>query len=127
MSKTLIRLATGAALAVALSGAATAADAALKVKAGTAAAMAGKCTAATVLFAKFTEDEAKEGEEKPMTDMAMTWLTFLQAQNEAYQKAAIEEMVKTTEGYTKAVEKSSTEGLTAIAGDVAGCILEMEV
>eukprot|EP01030_Chromulinospumella_sphaerica_P027262 gene27262-27510_t len=126
MTTALTRLAIGAVLAVALAGAASAAEATLKVKASTPAAMAGKCTAATVLFAKFTEDDAKEGAERPMTDMAMTWLTFLGAQPEAYQTAALEQMKSTTEGYSAAVEKSATEGLTAVAGDVAGCIMEME-
>ncbi len=126
MKSAFTRLAAGAVLAVALTGAASAADATLHVKASTPAATAGKCTAATVLFAKFTEDDTKAGEDKPMTDMAMTWLTFLQGQPEAYQSAALEQMKTTTEGYSKAVESSSTEGLTAVASDVAGCIMEME-
>ncbi|MDB5469313.1 MAG: hypothetical protein JWR84_873 [Caulobacter sp.] len=126
MNTALIRLAAGAVLAVALTGAASAAEATLHVKASTSAALAGKCTAATVLFAKFTEDDAKEGDARPMTDMAMTWLTFLQTKDNAYQTAALEQMKVTTEGYSTAVEKSSTEGLTAVAGDVASCIMEME-
>ena len=126
MHTALTRLAIGAVLAVALTGAASAAEATLKVKASTSAAIVGKCTAATVLFAKFTEDDAKEGAERPMTDMAMTWLTFLQAKDNTFQTAALEQMKLTTESYSAAVEKSATDGLTAVAGDVAGCIMEME-
>lgn len=126
MTPALSRIALGALFAIAVAGAASAAEPTLKVKASTSAATVGKCTAATVLFAKFTEDDVKEGEDRTMTDMAMTWLNFLQAKDNAFQTAALEQMKVTSEGYSAAVEKSATEGLTAVAADVAGCIMEME-
>lgn len=126
MSSALYRLAAGAVLAIALSGAASAADANLKPKASTTADMTGKCLAATTVFAKFTEGDAKEGDDKSMTELAVTWLTFLEGKPEAYQSAALEGMKATAEGYSKAVERSGDEGMAALAGDMATCILEME-
>lgn len=126
MKSALIRLAVGATLALALTGVASAADAKLKPKASTSADMAGKCLAATTLFAKLSEGDAKEGEDKSMTELALTWLDFLKDKPEAYQSAALDGMKTTAEGYGKAIEKSNDEGLAAIAGDMATCIMEME-
>ncbi len=126
MSSTLIRLAVGAAFALTLTGVASAAETALKVKASTSAALAGKCAAATTVFAKLSEGEAKPGEDRSMSELAVTWLTFLKDAPEAFQESALASMSTTAEGYSKAMEKGANEALAAIAGDVATCILEME-
>ncbi len=126
MSSTLIRLAIGATLAFALTGAASAAETTLKVKASTSAAMAGKCAAATTLFAKLSEGDAKPGDDRSMSELAVTWLSFLEDAPEAFQESALTSMSTTADGYSKAVDKGANEALAAIAGDVATCILEME-
>lgn len=125
MKTAFTRLALGAAITVALVGGAQA-QSTLKVKANTTAVMAGKCAAATTLFAKLSEGDAKPGEDRSMSELAVTWLTFLQEAPEAFQTSAITSMSSTADGYSKAMEKSANEALAAIAGDVATCILEME-
>ncbi|WGM39714.1 hypothetical protein [Caulobacter sp. NIBR1757] len=126
MTTALSRIALGAVLAIAVAGAASAAETTLKVKASTSAAMAGKCAAATTLFAKLSESDAKPGEDRSMSELAITWLTFLKDAPEAFQTSALTSMSSTADGYSKAMEKSTNEALAAIAGDVATCILEME-
>lgn len=126
MNTAFIRLAAGAAIAVALTGTAFAADAKLKPKATTTAEMAGKCIAATTMFAKLSEGDAKEGDDTSMTDLALTWIEFLKDKPEKYQAAALEGMASTADGYSKAVDRSSEEGLAMIASDMATCILEMD-
>jgi hypothetical protein len=88
--------------------------------------MAGKCAAATTLFAKLSESDAKPGEDRSMSELAVTWLTFLRDAPEAFQSTAIASMSSTADGYSKAMDKSTDEAVAAIAGDVATCILAME-
>jgi hypothetical protein len=125
MKTALIRLALGAAITVALVGGAQA-QSTLKVKANTTPDMAGKCAAATTLFAKLSESDAKPGEDRSMSELAVTWLTFLRDAPEAFQSTAIASMSSTADGYSKAMDKSTDEAVAAIAGDVATCILAME-
>ena len=125
MKIALTRLALGAAITVALVGGAQA-QSTLKVKANTTPDMAGKCAAATTLFAKLSESDAKPGEDRSMSELAITWLTFLKDAPEAFQTTAIASMSSTAEGYSKAMGKSAEESGAPIAGDVATCILARE-
>ncbi|MDO9337279.1 MAG: hypothetical protein EON95_12365 [Caulobacteraceae bacterium] len=129
MKTSLIRLAVGAALAAALVGGAQAqapaAAATLKVKASTNAADTGRCTTATLLFAKVSQKEGEPADPQ-MVELAGYWIDYLKTKDEAFQSAALEGMKTTTEGYTAALDKDPATSIAKLGDDALGCLLFLE-
>lgn len=129
MKTSLIRLAAGVALAVALVGGAQAqapaAASTLKVKASTSAADTGRCMTATLLFAKMSQKEGEPADPQ-MVALAGYWLDFLQAKDQAFQTAALEGAQATTAGYQATMEKDPNASFAKLGEDALGCLLYLE-
>ena len=119
MTPFILRLAAGAALALALAGAASAADSVLKVKATTNAADTGRCLTATVLFAKVSQKEGEEVDPQ-MAQLAQNWIDYLKTKDEAFQAAALDGMKATTDAYEAAIKEDSAAGLGKVPLQSAG-------
>lgn len=125
MTRFILQVAAGAVLAVALAGAASAADAVLKVKTSTNAADTGRCLTATVLFAKVSQKEG-EAVDPQMAQLAQNWIDYLKSKDEAFQVAALDGMKTTTDAYDAAIKEDSAAGLNKVGTDALGCLLFLE-
>jgi hypothetical protein len=125
MTRFILRIAAGAALALALAGGASAADAVLKVKASTNAADTGRCLTATVLFAKVSQKEG-EAVDPQMAQLAQNWIDYLKTKDQAFQTAALDGMKTTTDAYEAAIKEDSAAGLGKVGTDALGCLLFLE-
>jgi hypothetical protein len=122
MKKFLATLAAGAMLAVMASAPASAAG--FKIKTGTSAKDAGRCAAATVLFAKLAEALPKEEQTSDFADLAIVWINYITSADTAFGEAAAAEMGATATRYDQVSEggKNSDAIIKAVAEDIGGCM-----
>lgn len=123
MKKILATLAAGAMLAVIASAPVSAAG--FKIKTGTSAKDAGRCAAATVLFAKLAESLPKEEQTSDFADLAIVWINYITSADTAFGEEAAKEMGATATRYDTVSEggKNTDAIIKAVADDIGTCMV----
>ena len=122
MKKILATLAAGAMLAAIAAAPASAAG--FKIKTGTSAKDAGRCAAATVLFAKLSEGLPEKDKTVEFADLAIVWIDYITNADTAFSEEAAKEMGVTAERY-QAVSgdgKNTDAIINAVVEDMGNCM-----